>query len=178
MLIPGVDDAPHTLEGLSTVFAFYPLVQPVECCVARVDGLVRWRLSIPLNRCEEVVSAVRLSVGTDVEVQPRSERVDGRRRQTVSRFPAVEELFEGVDCFFVRCCPRVAIVSITETKVAVPEFAEGAAVMASESREERPCIVSPKPLVGRFLTRRIDTLLFEARGDLSPVQFDEVLEQT
>ena len=83
MLIPGVDDTPHTLESLGTVFPFCSFVQPVKCCIDRVNGFVGWILSVPLNRCEEVVRLVRLLVGTDVEVQSRSQRVDRRRRQTV-----------------------------------------------------------------------------------------------
>jgi len=52
MLIPRVDDAPHTLESLGAVFAFSSLIQPVECCIARVNGFVGWILLISLNRCK------------------------------------------------------------------------------------------------------------------------------
>jgi hypothetical protein len=37
--------------------------------------------------------------------------------------------------------------------------------------------VIPKPLVGRLLASRIDTLCFEAGGNLVPVQVREVLER-
>jgi len=50
MLIPGVDNAPHTLESLGTVFAFGSFVQPVKCCIARINGFVGWILSVSLNR--------------------------------------------------------------------------------------------------------------------------------
>ncbi len=84
MLVPGVDDAPHTLECLGTVLAFSPVVQPVERGIDRVNGFVGWILLVSLNRCEEIVCTVCLSVGTDLKIQSRSEGVDGRRRKTVS----------------------------------------------------------------------------------------------
>ena len=79
MLIPGVDDAPYTLECLGTVLAFSSLIQPVEGPIACVDSLVRRRVSISLNWCEEIVCAVCLGVSSNIEVQPRSEGVDRRR---------------------------------------------------------------------------------------------------
>ncbi len=84
MLIPRVDDASYPLESLSIVFVFGSLVQPVECCIDCINGFVGWIVLVSLNRCEEVVCTVRLSVGTNVEIQPRSERVDGRFRKAVS----------------------------------------------------------------------------------------------
>jgi hypothetical protein len=176
MLIPGVDDASHPLEGLSTVLAVGSLVQPVKCAIACVNSLVRRCVSISLNRGQEIIRVVCLPVSPNVEVQPRSKRVDRRRRKTIPRLSTIQESFECVDCSFIRGRPRVAVIVVTEPEILAPKLPERPVVVSAQGRKERPHTVITEPLVGWFLRRRIDSLCFETRSDMLPVELYEIFE--
>jgi hypothetical protein len=176
MLIPGVDDASHPLEGLGTVLAFSSLIQPVKRGIAGVNSLIGWCVSISLNWGQEIIRAVCLPVSSDVEIQPRSESVDRRCRKTVPRLSTIQEPFECVDCLLIGGCPRVAVIVVTKSEILTPELPERPVVVSAQGCEERPHTVVSKPLVGWFLRRGIESLCFETRSGLLPVELFEILE--
>jgi hypothetical protein len=176
MLIPGVDDASHPLEGLGTVLAFSSLIQPVKRGIAGVNSLIGWCVSISLNWGQEIIRAVCLPVSSDVEIQPRSEGVDRRRRQTIPRLSSIQEPFEGVDRLLIGTRPRVTVIAVTKSEVLTPELSERPVVVSAQGREERPHTVVSKPLVGRSLRSGIESLCFETRSNLPPVELCEIFE--
>ena len=103
----------------------------------------------------------------NVEVQLCSERIDGRRREPVTRLATIKEAFQRVNSCFVLRCLLVAVI-VVDPEVLTPERPEQQTMVTSQRSEKRTCTVVPKPLVSRPLGFRVNPFCIETWGNPLP----------